>query len=142
MNAFTEALDERLRLARVIHNWLLTQADRRVVIDDIIFYLRVTSAPILSALTFRLEPAAGTNKETSTEELKALTEQTNRILLAKINSTKRFLLFGTVLLPAAMFVIRVCILSVRTTVEKVDELLQVLDQSLSAIDASSTATSP
>jgi len=135
--AFVETLEERLRLAKVIGDWLVTQAERRLVINEDMFQLVVTSAPILSALTFRLQLVAKEDEKRSSENLKALEEKTNRNLLGKVNATNNFLLFGTVLSPAAIFVIRICILSVRTTSEKVDELIEVLDQALSSLDTTS-----
>ncbi|TDC04239.1 aminotransferase class V-fold PLP-dependent enzyme [Nonomuraea longispora] len=101
VRAFEEALDEKLDLAGKVHREL--SADPR---------LEVPWRPDLSVVPFRLRGS----------------DDANRRLLDRINATRRVYLSSTTLDGA--FYLRLCVLSVRTRAERVEEALRVIRAAL------------
>ncbi|TDD02407.1 aminotransferase class V-fold PLP-dependent enzyme [Nonomuraea deserti] len=97
VRAFEEALDEKLDLAGVVHREL--SADPR---------LEVPWQPDLSVVPFRLRGS----------------DDANRRLLDRINATRRVYLSSTTLEGA--FYLRLCVLSVRTRADRVEEALHAI----------------
>jgi aromatic-L-amino-acid decarboxylase len=93
-----DALDEKLRLAR----WM---ADALRELDPV----RVVAEPELSLLAFRVEPTGWSAAET---------DRLNRRVLELVNRRNRVLLTGTT--SGGRFLIRVCVLSVRTHRERLE----------------------
>jgi aromatic-L-amino-acid decarboxylase len=103
---FRQALDEKLDLAQY------AAAELRKIKD-----IEIVAEPQLSLLAFRYSPAGQTTEETN---------ELNRKLLDRINSVGRVFLSPTML--DDKFVIRLCILSVRTHRDRNDEFLEIVRQ--------------
>lgn len=99
---FRRALDEKLDLA----HWMAGELRG-------IEHLTMVAEPELSLLAFRLEPP-GTSE--------ADRNRLNREVLERVNARKRVFLTGTVL-PDGRFVLRVCVLSFRTHLERMEMAL-------------------
>lgn len=117
--AFREALDEKIDLARHAADAIAKMSGMRLV-----------TQPELSLFAFRYEG----DGQCSEAELEAV----NRKLLAAINARQRAFLTGTTLPPApgsgdARFVLRLCVLSVRTHREHVDRALEDLEAALGEV---------
>lgn len=107
VGAFRDALDEKLDLAR-------HAAERLARIE----HLEVVAPPTLSLLAFRLRPGGAPEGP----DLDAL----NARLAAAINARRRTLLTTTTLRPGAGpsgLVVRMCILSFRTHLDRVDQAI-------------------
>ena len=98
---FRELLDEKLDLAR----WICEELEK---IDGI----EIVAPPQLSIVAFRLD---GTN-------------ELNRQLLARINAAKRVFLSGTTI--GDRFVLRICVLSFRTHLDRMQEALSDIEDSV------------
>jgi aromatic-L-amino-acid/L-tryptophan decarboxylase len=97
--AFRAALDEKLDLARLVHDRLA--ADER---------FEVLAEPDLSVVAFRLRGGD---------------DAANRALLARVNASQRVVLTST--LVDGRFTLRVAILAHRTHRDRIEELLAILD---------------
>jgi aromatic-L-amino-acid/L-tryptophan decarboxylase len=109
LSSFRDALDEKLDLARYIHDHLHAIRD-----------LEVPREPELSVVAFRAADAAWPDPESTTIEL-----------LRRINATRRFVLSSARI--DGHFMIRLCILSVRTHRDRVEELLQTIQAELRSL---------
>lgn len=105
LDAFRRALDEKLDLAR----WM-AGALRELP------HVTMVAEPVLSLLAFRIEPPGAEPEERN---------RLNREVLARVNERQRVLLTGTVL-PDGRFVIRVCVLSFRTHLDRLEMALEDL----------------
>ena len=108
MGTFRKYLDEKLDLAR----WAADELAR-------IGPLEIVAQPQLSLLAFRLNRPG-----LSDEELNGL----NRKLLDRINAKKRVFLTATTL--RGRFVLRICVLSFRTHMERMEAALEDIHHSL------------
>lgn len=99
---FRTLLDEKLDLAR----WA---TDRLREIDGI----EIVAEPQLSIVAFRI-----TGRADGTER----TNEINRMILERINARKRVMLTGTVV--RGIFVIRICVLSFRTHLERMEMAME------------------
>lgn len=102
MNAFRTALDEKLDLAR----WA---ADELRTIE----HMQIVCEPRLSLVAFRLAPPGA-----SREEIDAL----NRDLIARVNARQNVYVTGT--LVDGFFAIRICVLSFRTHMDRMEQCLK------------------
>jgi aromatic-L-amino-acid decarboxylase len=111
--AFRDALDEKLDLARAVHEALRAWPEVRIV-----------TPPTLSLLTFRVELGW---TETRTDAL-------NRRWIARTNDRGRVFLTGATIEEegAPRFVVRVCVLAFRTHADRIDALLEDLRSGLAA----------
>ncbi|HUF78786.1 MAG TPA: aminotransferase class I/II-fold pyridoxal phosphate-dependent enzyme [Thermoanaerobaculia bacterium] len=100
--SFRRELDEKLDLAR----WIAGELRG-------IEHLTMVAEPELSLLAFRLEPPGIAEAERN---------RLNREVLERVNARQRVLLTGTVL-PDERFVLRVCVLSFRTHMERMEMAL-------------------
>lgn len=116
IDAFQKALDEKLDLAE----WAAAELER-------VPGVRIVARPQLSIVAFRLEPAtpARSGARVGERDLNRL----NRLLLERINARRRVFLTGTML--DGRFVIRICVLSFRT---HLDRMRQALEDIRSAVD--------
>ena len=105
LDAFREALEEKLTLAEWATEQLRTMPHVDVVAD-----------PQLSLVAFRLKPIG--ESDISTENAR------NREFLARINAGRRFLITGTML--AGRFTLRICVLSFRTHRDRVAECVEAI----------------
>jgi aromatic-L-amino-acid/L-tryptophan decarboxylase len=117
--AFREALDEKLDLAQHAAAAIASMPGMKVV-----------TQPELSLFAFRYEG----DGQTGEAELETL----NRRLLAAINARQRVFLTGTTLPPEpgsadARFVLRLCVLSVRTHREHVERALDDVEAALGEV---------
>jgi aromatic-L-amino-acid decarboxylase len=113
VSAFREALDEKLDLARHIHESLSE-----------IPGLEVPSEPDLSIVAFR---SSGTTTDVDPDEI-------NRRLLDRINASGRVFLSSTVL--DGRFTLRAAVLSHRTHRERIDEAIEIIRSSVTALVSS------
>jgi aromatic-L-amino-acid decarboxylase len=102
VDAFRDALDEKLDLAR----WA---ADELRAIPD----MQIVCEPRLSLTAFRLTPAG-----VGASELDAL----NRDLMARVNARQNVYLTGTMV--GGLFAVRICVLSFRTHRDRMEACLQ------------------
>src|SRR3954447_16717442 len=98
IDAFRAALDEKLDLARAVHDALA--ADPRLV---------VPWEPALSIVAFRLHDGDAA---------------ANRAFLERINASRRVFLSSTVV--DGQFTLRVCVLSHRTHRDRIDEAIEII----------------
>lgn len=110
--AFRRQLDEKWELAR-------QAAAALREIDG----LEIVAEPQLSLLAFRLKPP-------DIEDGEALNEL-NRRFLERINAGRRVMLTGTLL--RGMFVVRICVLSFRTHVDRVEDCLAAIRDAAAAV---------
>ena len=108
IDAFREALDEKLDLARWVTDVLRDEADMEILAE-----------PRLSLNAFRLAPDGY-----SAEQLNEL----NRRLLAGINARQNVFLTGTVL--NGRFALRICVLSFRTHRDRMEQCLADVRESV------------
>lgn len=113
---FRRYLDEKLDLAR----WATVELQK---IDGI----EIVAAPQLSVVAFRLV-RSGLDQE----QLNAL----NRRLLERINAARRILLTPTLL--NGRFVIRICVLSFRTHLDRMAECLELIRSAVAAVETESS----
>ncbi|XUL93116.1 pyridoxal phosphate-dependent decarboxylase family protein [Streptomyces galilaeus] len=107
VNAFREALDEKLDLAEHVHDTLAGVAE-----------LEVLQRPDLSTVIFRLRPAdAGPVAAERADEA-------SRRLLERINGHRRIVLSSTVV--DGRYTLRVCVVSHRTHHDRITEALQII----------------
>jgi aromatic-L-amino-acid/L-tryptophan decarboxylase len=102
VDAFRQSLDEKLDLAR----WA---ADELRGIPE----MTIAAEPALSLIAFRLERPGQTD-----EQLNAL----NRELMARVNARRNVYLTGTVL--DGRFALRICVLSFRTHMDRMEQCLE------------------
>jgi len=112
LDAFRRALDEKLDLAR----WAAEEVRT-------IEHVTMVAEPALSLFAFRLEPPGIGEAERN---------RMNREVLARVNARQRVFLTGTVL-PGERFVLRLCVLSVRTHRERVEMALEDLRASIAEV---------
>lgn len=110
--AFRDALEEKLDLARYVYDEI-----RRIP------ELEVPWEPELSTVCFRCAPGQWADPDGAT-----------RSLLAAVNESRRVLLSSTVV--AGRYTIRVCILSVHTHRDRIDELLGLIRSAISSLTTS------
>jgi aromatic-L-amino-acid decarboxylase len=115
IESFRRALEEKLDLAE----WATGELER-------VPGVRIVARPQLSIVAFRLEPEAARSRARAGEpDLNRL----NRLLLERINARRRVFLTGTML--GEQFVIRICVLSFRT---HLDRMRQALEDIRSAVE--------
>ncbi|MFE7445743.1 pyridoxal phosphate-dependent decarboxylase family protein [Streptomyces chartreusis] len=107
VDAFREALDEKLDLAEHVHDTLSGVAE-----------LEVPQRPDLSTVIFRVRPADGSRgaAERADEE--------SRRLLERINGHRRIVLSSTVV--DSRYTLRVCVVSHRTHHDRITEALKII----------------
>jgi aromatic-L-amino-acid/L-tryptophan decarboxylase len=105
VNAFREALDEKLDLARYLYEELSTIPE-----------LELFGDPELTVVPFRLRQGG---------------EEANRRLLDLINASKRVVLSSTLL--QGDFTIRACILSHRTHRDRIEECVQIVRRAVADV---------
>jgi aromatic-L-amino-acid decarboxylase len=105
VNAFREALDEKLDLARYLYEELSTIQE-----------LELFGEPELTVVPFRLHEGG---------------EEADKRLLDLINASKRVVLSSTIL--QGRFTIRACILSHRTHRERVEECVQIIRRAVADV---------
>lgn len=105
--AFREALDEKLDLARQVHEHLTALPA-----------LEVPLRPDLSTVVFRVRP------HDTTEAAAEAADQATRRLLDSVNASRRVLLHSTML--DGRLTIRVCVVSYRTHKDHIDKLLELI----------------
>ena len=113
IDAFRAALDEKMDLAR----WA---AERLREIPD----MEIVAEPRLSLTAFRLAPAGHTESELET---------LNRALLARVNAKQNVYLTGTRV--GDRFSLRICVLSFRTHLDRMERCLADIREAVSEIDA-------
>ncbi|MFD3307197.1 pyridoxal phosphate-dependent decarboxylase family protein [Streptomyces sp. NPDC058694] len=107
VDAFREALDEKLDLAEHVHDTLSGVAE-----------LEVPQRPDLSTVIFRVRPAdAG-------PAAAELADEAGRRLLERINGHRRIVLSSTVV--DGRYTLRVCVVSHRTHQDRINEALQII----------------
>jgi len=111
VDAFSQALDEKLDLAQYAMDQL------RAIGENIDDTLEIVAEPQLSIVVFRLRRAGFDQQATN-----ALNKQ----LLAEINAPRRVYLTPTEL--NGNFVIRICVLSFRTHLDRMQECVELLRQ--------------
>jgi aromatic-L-amino-acid decarboxylase len=107
VDAFRDALDEKLDLAEHVHATLSGVAE-----------LEVPLHPDLSVVVFRYRPAD--DSPTAVERADAA----SRDLLQRINSHRRFVLSSTVI--DGRYTLRLCVVSHRTHRDRIDEALDII----------------
>ena len=113
IDAFRAALDEKLDLAR----WA---AERLREIPDV----EIVAEPRLSLTAFRLAPAGRTEREL---------DDLNRELLARINAKRHVYLTATRV--GDRFSIRICVLSFRTHMDRMERCLDDIREAIAEIGA-------
>jgi aromatic-L-amino-acid decarboxylase len=111
VGAFSEALDEKLDLAQFAAGQL------RAIDDKLEDNLEIVAEPQLSIVVFRLR-RAGLDQQA--------TNALNKRLLTEINAPRRVYLTPTVL--NGNFVIRICVLSFRTHLDRMQECVELIRQ--------------
>ena len=106
MDAFRDALDEKLDLARWATEELRSIAGMQIVCE-----------PRLSLVAFRLVPAALDGDAVDPAAIDAL----NRDLMARVNARQNVYMTGT--LVDGRFAIRICVLSFRTHQDRMEQCL-------------------
>jgi aromatic-L-amino-acid decarboxylase len=114
VSVFRQALDEKLELAA----WACDELRS-------IEHMEIVAEPQLSILTFRLEPP-GMDE--------GALDQLNRELLRRINDRQRVFLTATTL--KGRFVIRICVLSFRTHLDRMRQALEDIREAVSEVLAS------
>jgi aromatic-L-amino-acid decarboxylase len=109
---FRSALDEKLDLARLLHEGLGRTPG-----------FEVPWEPELTVVAFRYRPAGGGEEQT---------DAFNRTLLERIIASKRVFLSST--LVRGRFIIRACIVSHRTHRDRVEEALEIIRRSAAELD--------
>ncbi len=112
IQAFRNTLDEKLDLAQ----WI---SERLEAIEQI----EIVARPQLSVIAFKVRRSGNDLK---------LSNELTRVLLERINSSRRILLNGTWL--GEIFVIRICILSFRTHQEQVLNCLNEIERACGELD--------
>jgi len=107
VDAFRDALDEKLDLAEHVHDTLSRVAE-----------LEVPQRPDLSTVIFRVRPADGSR--TAAERADAA----SRRLLERINGHRRVVLSSTVV--DGHYTLRVCVVSHRTHHDRIAEALEII----------------
>ncbi|MFI2716164.1 pyridoxal phosphate-dependent decarboxylase family protein [Streptomyces collinus] len=107
VDAFREALDEKLDLAAHVHDTLsgVTQ-------------LELPQRPDLSTVIFRVRPADGSQAAAE------LADEASRRLLERINGHRRVVLSSTVV--DGRYTLRVCVVSHRTHHDRITEALKII----------------
>jgi aromatic-L-amino-acid decarboxylase len=113
---FRQALDEKLDLAQFAAGQLRAIGDK---LDDT---LEIVAEPQLSIVAFRLR-REGLDHEA--------TNALNKRLLAEINAPRRVYLTPTIL--NGNFVIRICVLSFRTHLDRIQECVELIRQAAESI---------
>ena len=109
--AFRANLDEKLDLAR----WA---AERLVELED----LEIVAQPQLSLLAFRLTPPGLDDERT---------DRVNQALLERVNARRRVYLTATRI--SERFVLRICVLSFRTHLDRVRECVEAIGEEARAL---------
>ncbi|WP_019069003.1 pyridoxal phosphate-dependent decarboxylase family protein [Streptomyces hokutonensis] len=107
VNAFREALDEKLDLAEHVHDTLSGIAE-----------LEVLQRPELSTMIFRVRPVGGSRAAAERADA------ASRRLLERINGHRRIVLSSTVV--DGRYTLRVCVVSHRTHHDRITEALQII----------------
>ncbi|MGW2360054.1 pyridoxal-dependent decarboxylase, partial [Streptomyces phaeofaciens] len=107
VDAFREALDEKLDLAEYVHDMLSGVAE-----------LEVPQRPDLSTVIFRVRPADGSRAAAERAD------EASRRLLERINGHRRIVLSSTVV--DSRYTLRVCVVSHRTHHDRIAEALQII----------------
>ncbi|MGI5427326.1 pyridoxal phosphate-dependent decarboxylase family protein [Streptomyces sp. CA-179760] len=107
VDAFREALDEKLDLAEHVHGTLSGVAE-----------LEVPQRPDLSTVVFRVRPAEGSRAAAERAD------EASRRLLERINGHRRIVLSSTVV--DGRYTLRVCVVSHRTHHDRVAEALKII----------------
>lgn len=110
---FRQALNEKLDLAQFAARQL------HAINDEIDATLEIVAEPQLSIVAFRLRRTGLDQRETN---------ELNKRLLARINASRRVYLTATEL--HGNFVIRICVLSFRTHLDRVQECLELIRQAV------------
>lgn len=116
VDAFSRALDEKLDLAEHLHQALRPSP-----------HLELLGPPALSVVSFRARPPAGADPDAAGREL-----------LGRINASGRVLLSSTVV--RGRFVIRPCILCLRTHRDRIDEAAAIILREAAAVCGAGTPT--
>ena len=107
IDAFRDALDEKLDLAR----WA---TERLREIDGV----EIVCEPELSLVSFRVQPRDGTGSELPREEV----DELNQRVLAEVNRRQNVYMTGTRV--AGRFAMRICVLSFRTHMDRMEVCLE------------------
>jgi aromatic-L-amino-acid decarboxylase len=111
LSAFREALDEKLDLARFMHEELTATPG-----------FEIPWAPQLTVVAFRYRPRSGDP------------EEFNARLLERINASRRVFLSSTTL--RGRFTIRACIVSHRTHRDRIEEAVDIVRRAAAELDGS------
>jgi aromatic-L-amino-acid decarboxylase len=111
VNAFREALDEKLDLARAIHEALIDAPG-----------FELPWEPELTVIPFRYVPKTGD------------AEAFNRALLEQINASKRVFLSSTTI--GGRFILRACVVSHRTHRDRIDEAIAIIKSAAEDLERS------
>ena len=111
VNAFREALDEKLDLARAIYDALVDAPG-----------FEVPWEPELTVVPFRYVPKSGD------------AEAFNRALLERINASKRVFLSSTLI--EGRFTLRACVVSHRTHRDRIDEAIAIIKSAVEDLERS------
>jgi len=120
---FRRALEEKLALAR----WIAAELRS-------IEHVRLVAEPELSLLAFRVEPPVPAGSAADPGE----TDRLNREVIERVNRRQRTFLTGTRV--GGRFVIRVCVLSVRTHRETVEAALEDIRTAVTEVIVEQTAS--
>ncbi|WP_267882704.1 pyridoxal-dependent decarboxylase [Streptomyces sp. NRRL S-813] len=107
VDAFREALDEKLDLAEHVHDTLSGVAE-----------LEVPQRPDLSTVIFRIRPTDGSRAAAERAD------EASRRLLERINGHRRIVLSSTVV--DSRYTLRVCVVSHRTHHDRIAEALRII----------------
>ncbi|MER5757566.1 aminotransferase class V-fold PLP-dependent enzyme [Streptomyces sp. NPDC002088] len=107
VDAFREALDEKLDLAEHVHDTLSGVAE-----------LEVLQRPDLSTVIFRVRPADGSRAAAERAD------EASRRLLERINGHRRIVLSSTVV--DSRYTLRLCVVSHRTHHDRITEALKII----------------
>ena len=118
VRAFREQLDEKLDLTHWIHQQL-----KGIPLEGC--KLEMVAEPQLSLLAFRIVGAGDEAREEAREEA------WNRELLSRINAHRRIYLTSTRL--KGKFVIRICVLSFRTHLDRMRECLEIVSSEIRSL---------
>ncbi|MFC8539104.1 pyridoxal phosphate-dependent decarboxylase family protein [Streptomyces sp. NPDC057249] len=122
VDAFREALDEKLDLAEHVHRTLSRTAE-----------LEVPQRPDLSTVIFRVRP------DDSSRAAAERADEASRRLLERINSHQRIVLSSTVI--DGRYTLRVCVVSHRTHHDRIAEALDIITAE-AAVGAGGSAAAP